>query len=135
MEADPGERDRREPPAQPGAERHLRRKALDRPTPVVGTAQPPRGLSGLLRKRAYGIPEHRARHWMLLLLADRIDVVEGRVGSTLATPLEALGAGAGSKWVRRNPLLAAGGLAAAAWIGSRALRRSRSESAGVVRAR
>jgi hypothetical protein len=44
--------------------------------PVFGTAQPPRGLSGALRRRAYAIPEHRARHWALLLLADRVDVVE-----------------------------------------------------------
>lgn len=47
-----------------------------RPTPVFGTALPPRGLSGALRTRAYAIPEHRARHWLLLLVADRVDVVE-----------------------------------------------------------
>ena len=47
-----------------------------RPTPVFGTAQPVRGISGALRTRAYGIPEHRARHWLLLIVADRVDVVE-----------------------------------------------------------
>src|SRR3954471_18140671 len=48
-------------------------------TPVFSTAVPPRGLSGLMRRRAYQIPEHKARRWLLLLLADRVDVWEGRV--------------------------------------------------------
>lgn len=55
------------------------RAGLDGPTPVYGTAQPPRGLSGSLRAAAYRVPEHYARHWMALLLADRVDVVEERV--------------------------------------------------------
>jgi hypothetical protein len=46
---------------------------------VFGTAQPPRGLSGVLRRRAYLLPEHHTRHWLWLLLADRIDVLEHRV--------------------------------------------------------
>lgn len=45
---------------------------------VFGTGQPPKGLSGRLRRIAYRIPEHRARHWMMLLLADRVDVLEHR---------------------------------------------------------
>jgi hypothetical protein len=48
-------------------------------TPVFGTAQPLRGLSGLLRRIAYSTGETRARHWMMLLLADRVDVLEHRV--------------------------------------------------------
>lgn len=44
--------------------------------PVYGTAQPPKGLSGALRAVAYKYPDHWTRHWMLLLLADRVDVVE-----------------------------------------------------------
>lgn len=47
--------------------------------PVFGTAQPPRGLSGLIRRRAYGVPEHHAAHWLLLLLGDRVDVWESRL--------------------------------------------------------
>jgi hypothetical protein len=49
-------------------------------TPVFSSAVPPRGLSGLMRRRAYQIPEHKARRWMILLLADRVDVWEGRLG-------------------------------------------------------
>jgi len=48
-------------------------------TPVFSTAVPPRGLSGLMRRRAYAIPEHLARRWLMLLLADRVDVWENRV--------------------------------------------------------
>lgn len=56
-----------------------RRRTLYREPRVVGTRQPPRGLSGLLRRFAYRIPEHEARHWLTLLLADRIDVLEHRL--------------------------------------------------------
>ena len=49
-------------------------------TPVFGTAQPTRGLSGLLRRVAYArYSEARAAHWLLLLAADRVDVQESRV--------------------------------------------------------
>jgi len=48
--------------------------------PVYGTAQPPRGLSGVLRDSAYQYPSHKARHWLILMLADRVDVLEHTVG-------------------------------------------------------
>ena len=48
-------------------------------TPIYGTAQPPRGLSGALRRAAYAYPAHWMRHWMMLLAADRIDVLEHRL--------------------------------------------------------
>jgi hypothetical protein len=46
--------------------------------PVRSSAVPLRGLSGLVRHAAYRTPEHRARHWFLLLLGDRVDAVEHR---------------------------------------------------------
>lgn len=46
-------------------------------TPVFGTSCPPRGLSGKLRDFAYTYSEGRMPHWLILLLADRVDVVEG----------------------------------------------------------
>ena len=46
-------------------------------TPIFGTSAPPRGLSGLLRRVAYKLTENDVRHWLLLLLADRVDVIEG----------------------------------------------------------
>jgi hypothetical protein len=51
--------------------------------PVFGTAQLPKGLSGRVRQAAYRIPEWRPGHWMLLLLADRIDVVESALSDGL----------------------------------------------------
>lgn len=52
-------------------------------TPIFGTAQPPKGLSGMIRRAAYKMTESDIRHWLLLLLADRINVVEG-IGEDLA---------------------------------------------------
>ncbi|HEY0638984.1 MAG TPA: hypothetical protein VGD67_15145 [Pseudonocardiaceae bacterium] len=57
-------------------------------TPVFGTACPPKGLSGLLRRRAYArYSEGRAAHWLMLLAADRVDVAESVLRSfTTARP-------------------------------------------------
>lgn len=53
-------------------------------TPVFGTAQPLKGLSGVLRRHAYRrYSEGRAAHWLVLIAADRVDVVESVVGSAL----------------------------------------------------
>jgi hypothetical protein len=52
---------------------------VGRLTPVFGTCQPPRGLSGVLRRAGYALPEHEAGRWMILLLADRVDVWESRL--------------------------------------------------------
>ncbi|MET3713689.1 hypothetical protein SAMN03159338_3823 [Sphingomonas sp. NFR04] len=52
---------------------HVRRPA------VVGTSTPPSGLSGVLRRLAFRWSESNWLHWLLLLGADRINVVEGVV--------------------------------------------------------
>jgi hypothetical protein len=56
--------------------------SVERPgvTPVFGTSAPPTGLSGRLRGAAYKLSENDIRHWLLLMLADRINVVEGVAG-------------------------------------------------------
>jgi hypothetical protein len=48
-------------------------------TPVFGEAQPPRGLSGLLREYAYQFGEGTNRHWMTLMMANRVDVMESAI--------------------------------------------------------
>ncbi len=48
-------------------------------TPIFGTAQPPKWLSGSIRRFAYKLTENDLRHWLLLLAADRVDMVEGVV--------------------------------------------------------
>ena len=52
-------------------------------TPVFGTAQPLRGLSGAIRRYAYTFSEGRTPHWLLLLAGDRVDVLESRVEALL----------------------------------------------------
>lgn len=57
---------------------HINR-SLEKPhiTSVFGTSNPPRGLSGLIRNYAYkNFSEAQLRHWLLLMLADRINVIE-----------------------------------------------------------
>lgn len=53
--------------------------STERPTitPVFGTSTPPSGLSGQIRRVAFKYTENDLRHWMLLLFADRINMVEG----------------------------------------------------------
>jgi hypothetical protein len=48
-------------------------------TPIFGTAQPPRWLSGMMRRAAYKLPENDLRHWLMLIAADRVNAVEGIV--------------------------------------------------------
>lgn len=53
-------------------------------TPVFGTAQPPSGLAGVLRKLSYAkFSEGRAAHWLILLYADRVDAAEHHFRSLL----------------------------------------------------
>jgi hypothetical protein len=44
---------------------------------TVGTSTPPAGLSGVLRREAFNFSENSYGHWLPLMLADRIGVVEG----------------------------------------------------------
>jgi hypothetical protein len=46
-------------------------------TRVFGTTVPPSGLSGAIRRYSFKHSEDRYRHWIPLLLADRINVYEG----------------------------------------------------------
>jgi hypothetical protein len=48
-------------------------------TQLHGTAQPPSALSGMVRRAAFKFSENDIRHWLILLGADRINVVEGIV--------------------------------------------------------
>ncbi|KGE12565.1 hypothetical protein [Sphingobacterium deserti] len=46
---------------------------------VFGDTLPPAGLSGQLRRYAFHYSESKYRHWLPLLLADRVNEVEGIV--------------------------------------------------------
>ncbi|MCG6116117.1 MAG: hypothetical protein MEQ84_13055 [Mesorhizobium sp.] len=41
-----------------------------------GSAYPPRGLSGMMRRQAFSYSESDWRHWLVLLAADRINMAE-----------------------------------------------------------
>ena len=44
---------------------------------VFGTASPPSGLSGMIRRFAFNYSENSYAHWLPLLLADRVNEYEG----------------------------------------------------------
>ncbi|WP_309129903.1 hypothetical protein [Microbacterium sp.] len=70
------------PEQQP--ERTPRERSIEhaRLTPVFGTVAPLHGLSGAIRRFAYArFSEGRAAHWLLLILGDRVDVLESSVKS------------------------------------------------------
>jgi hypothetical protein len=45
----------------------------ERLPPVFGVTEPTSGLPAALRRLAYGYPDYDARHWLLLLVADRVE--------------------------------------------------------------
>ena len=71
------------PERQP--ERYPRERSVEHGmlTPVFGTAQPPSGVSGVIRRYAYRYSEGRAAHWLLLVAADRVDALEHHLKSFL----------------------------------------------------
>lgn len=53
--------------------------SIERPnvSAVFGTSAPPSGLSGMIRRFAFKYSENSYLHWLPLLLADRVNMVEG----------------------------------------------------------
>ena len=54
-------------------------RSVERPriTHVFGSTVPPKGLSGVMRRKAFKYGEGSFAHWMILLMADRVNVLEG----------------------------------------------------------
>lgn len=67
------------PPQQPINMEVL--QTIERPnvTAVFGTSAPPKGLSGAIRRFAFKYGEGSYAHWVPLILADRVNEVEGLV--------------------------------------------------------
>ncbi|WP_347159440.1 hypothetical protein [Pontibacter chitinilyticus] len=74
---DHGGYDWERPPQQPIDVEVLH--SIERPnvTAVFGTSKPPSGLSGMIRRKAFEYGEGSFAHWLPLIMADRVDVVEG----------------------------------------------------------
>src|ERR671929_1646958 len=65
------------PPQQPITIEVLHSNERPDVTSVFGTSTPPSGLSGVLRRTAFRYSESSYGHWLPLMLADRVSVVEG----------------------------------------------------------
>jgi hypothetical protein len=64
---------------QPADVEILQSNERPRLTSVFGNTVPPSGLSGVIRRYAFQHSEDRYRHWLPLILADRINVWEGLI--------------------------------------------------------
>jgi len=65
------------PPLQPVNVEVLHSNERPYMTAVFGTTVPPSGLSGMVRRYAFKYSEGSYVHWFSLILADRINMVEG----------------------------------------------------------
>ncbi len=68
------------PPQQPITVEVLHSNERPNVTSVFGTSTPPSGLSGAIRRVAFRYSESSYGHWLPLMLADRVSVVEGVLG-------------------------------------------------------
>ncbi len=67
------------PPLQPIDVEVLHSNERPDVTAVFGESTPPSGLSGMIRRFAFGYSESSYGHWLPLMLADRVNEVEGVV--------------------------------------------------------
>ncbi len=67
------------PPQQPISVEVLHSNERSDLTSVFGTSTPPSGVSGEIRRIAFRYSESSYGHWLPLILADRVSVVEGVV--------------------------------------------------------
>ena len=65
------------PPQQPVNVEILHSNERPNLSATFGTSTPPSGLSGVIRRHAFKYSENSYGHWLPLMLADRINVVEG----------------------------------------------------------
>ena len=116
------------PPQQPPTVEVLHSIERSDLTSAFGTSTPPSGASGALRRFAFRYSESSYGHWLPLMLADRVSVMEGVVGDLKRGHLPNISAERGWKaeWkhnrislVRRILIGAALGSAAVAYFSSR----------------
>jgi hypothetical protein len=92
------------PPLQHPQVEVLRSVEHKRLPAVVGTPNPPRGISGAIRRAAFRYSESDWRHWLMLMGADRLNVVEGVVDDLVRGHVPNIPGemGARAEW-RHNP--------------------------------
>jgi hypothetical protein len=110
--------------------------STERPTlpATFGETIPPAGLSGMIRRAAFTYSENSYGHWLPLMLADRVQMVEGLVGDLASGKVpnlwKELGYSAEWKYNRKSlitKLALMGGVAVG--LGMLLTRRSRSSTA------
>lgn len=69
----------RRPPQQAETVEVLQSIERNNLSAVFGTSTPPRGASGMLRRQAFKYSESEWAHWLILMAADRVNVVEGLI--------------------------------------------------------
>ena len=62
---------------QPATVEILHSNERPNPSAVFGTSAPPKGLSGMVRRFAFRYSEGSFAHWIPLIMADRVNVIEG----------------------------------------------------------
>src|SRR5215210_7256531 len=65
------------PPQQPVSVEVLHSNERPNVSATFGTSTPPAGLSGVIRRFAFKYSENSYGHWVPLMLADRVGMVEG----------------------------------------------------------
>jgi hypothetical protein len=65
------------PPQQPINVEILHSNERPNVSATFGTSTPPSGLSGMIRRAAFQYSENSYGHWVPLMLADRLNMVEG----------------------------------------------------------
>jgi hypothetical protein len=103
--------------------------------PVFGTSCPPKGVSGALRDVAYRFSEGQLPHWLTLLLADRVNVVEDLVSeiAQLRIPNLPKELGLAAQWRHnRTGMIKGAAIAGLCVIGFIAYRRYTTANAGVI---
>jgi hypothetical protein len=87
LQARPGLSGGRPEPPDQQQERVPRERSIEHAflTPVFGTTCPTKGVSGAIRRYSYArYSEGRAAHWLLLMAADRVDVLENTLRALVA---------------------------------------------------
>lgn len=94
------------PPQQPLNVEVLHSNERPNFSATFGESTPPAGLSGIIRRAAFKYSESSYGHWLPLMLADRVSVVEGVLDDLrhghVPNIFEELGWGAEWKFNRKN---------------------------------
>lgn len=108
------------PPQQPESVEVLHSNERPNLSAVFGTSAPPAGLSGTLRRFAFKYSESSYAHWLPLMLADRVGVVEGVADDLAHGHLPNLlgELGAKAEWKHNRKQLVTRVLVAAALVGA-----------------